>query len=101
LVLAGIVFTLTASAYAVTAIRQLDTLAAAAAASPDAGSSLIQFLDRYGAGLMFGELVLLAGVAAAAVATERCRTGGKDRSPDGDARSQLEQYPTQRRRRAD
>jgi len=72
LVLAGIVFTLTASAYAVTAIQQLD--AGAATASPDAGPGLIQFLDRYGAALMFGELVLLAGLAAAAVVSERWRT---------------------------
>jgi len=95
LVLAGIVFTLTASAYAVTSVRKLD--AAAATAGPDGGPILIAYLDRYGAGLMYGELVLLAIVAVAAVASERRRTNRRAVLPD----SQLQQYPTQRTRRVD
>jgi hypothetical protein len=82
LVLAGIAFTLTASAYAVMAVKKLD----ASLANPGAGASpwLIDFLDRHGAGLMFVELVVLAAVAVAAMGTERWRTVRRDIQTDED-----------------
>ena len=71
LVLAGIAFTLTASAYTVMAVRTMEGDRVAEADSRDAGT--VVFLDRHGAGLMFGPLGLLAVFAAAAVRAERRR----------------------------
>jgi len=73
LVLAAIAFTLTASAYAVMAVKRLD--AAAAVAGAETSPGLLDFLDRYGAGLMGAELVVLAAAAVAAVGIERRQTG--------------------------
>jgi len=72
LVLAAIAFTLTASAYAVMAVKRLDATAVAGA---ETSPGLLDFLDRYGAGLMAAELVVLAGAAVAAVGIERRQTG--------------------------
>ena len=90
LVLAGIAFTLTASAYAVMAVKKLD----AGLANPNSGASpwLIEFLDQYGAGLMLVELVILAAIAGAAIVTERWRAGRRDLPSD----SQLEEDQEQR-----
>ena len=76
LVLAGLAFTLTASAYAVMAVRKLE----AGRALQEAESSpwLIEFLDRYGARLMLAELAVLAIVVVAAIGTERWRTGTRE-----------------------
>jgi hypothetical protein len=76
LVLTAIAFTLTASAYAVMAVKQLD--AAAAVASAETSPGLIEFLDRYGAGLMCAELVALAVAAVAMIGAERRQTGRSD-----------------------
>ncbi len=80
LVLAGLAFTLTASAYAVMAVQKLD--AGRAVQEAESSPWLIEFLDRYGARLMFAELVALAVVAAAAIGTERRRTGPCEPQPD-------------------
>ena len=90
LVLAGIAFTLTASAYAVMAVKKLD----ADLANPGARASpwLIDFLDQHGAGLMLVELVVLAAFAVAAMGTERWRAGRRDLPSD----SQLEEDQEQR-----
>ena len=76
LVLTAIAFTLTASAYAVMAVKRLDAATAAASAEPSPG--LIEFMDRYGAALMGAELVFLAVAAVAAIGTERRQTGRRD-----------------------
>jgi hypothetical protein len=68
LVLAAIAFTLTASAYAVMAVKRLET---APSAGAESSPGLLDFLDRYGAGLMAAELVVLAAAAAAAIGIER------------------------------
>ena len=88
LVLAAIVFTLTASAYAVMAVKRLDA-AAVAGAEPSPG--LIEFMDRYGAALMGAELVFLAVAAVAAIGTERRQTGRRDGPTH--ARPEEEQRP--------
>jgi hypothetical protein len=80
LVLAGLAFTLTASAYAVTAVQKLD--AGRAVQEAESSPWLIEFLDRYGARLMLAELVVLAIVAAAAIGNERWRTGPREPQPD-------------------
>lgn len=80
LVLTAIAFTLTASAYAVMAVKRLD--ADGGATGAEASSGLIEFLDRHGAGLMFAELVFLAVAAVAAIGTERWQTGRRDVPPD-------------------
>ena len=72
LVLAAIAFTLTASAYAVMAVKRLD---AAPPAGGESSPGLLEFLDRYGAGLMGAELVVLAVAAVAAIGTERWQAG--------------------------
>lgn len=89
LVLMAIAFTLTASAYAVMAVKRLD--AAMAAASEESSPALIEFLDRYGARLMCAELVFLAVAAVAAIGTERRQTGRRD-SPTG-AQPEKDQLP--------
>ena len=76
LVLTAIAFTLTASAYAVMAVKRLAVAAAVTTAEADPG--LVEFLDRYGAGLMAIELVVLAVAAVAAIGTERRQTGRRD-----------------------
>ena len=72
LVLAAIAFTLTASAYAVMAVKRLD---AAPLAGVESSPGLLEFLDRYGAGLMGAELVVLAAAAVAAIGAERWQAG--------------------------
>ncbi len=71
LVLAAIAFTLTASAYAVMAVKRLD---AAAVAGAETSPGLLEFLDRYGAALMGAELVVLAAAAVAAIGIDRRQT---------------------------
>ena len=71
-VLAAIAFTLTASAYAVMAVKRLD---AAAVAGAETSPGLLEFLDRYGAALMGAELVVLAAAAVAAIGAERWQAG--------------------------
>ena len=66
--LAAIAFTLTASAYAVMAVKRLD---AAPLAGAESSPGLLEFLDRYGAGLMAAELVVRAAAAVAAIGAER------------------------------
>ena len=80
LVLAGLAFTLTASAYAVMAVKKLD--AGRALREAESSPWLIEFLDRYGATLLFAELAVLAIVAAAAMGTERWRTCERGPRPD-------------------
>jgi hypothetical protein len=69
LVVLGIAFALTACAYSVMTLKAVQSPAAANADADGAG--LLWFLDRYGAWLMTGELVLLAVATFAAIATDR------------------------------
>lgn len=80
LVLAGLVFTLTASAYAVMAVRQLDADHVSREAEPS--PRLIELLDRYGARLMLAELAVLAALVAAAIGTDRWHSGEPQPPPD-------------------
>lgn len=79
LVLVGLAFTLTASAYAVMAVRKLD--ASRALQGGDPNPWLIEFLDRHGAELMVAELAALAIVVAAAIASDRWRSGRRKPQP--------------------
>ena len=67
LVVLGIAFTLTACAYCVMALKAVRPQAEQQAA----GQALLDFLDRYGAAVMAGELALLALATVAAIATDR------------------------------
>jgi hypothetical protein len=89
LVLTAIAFTLTASAYAVMAVKRLDATVAVTSAEADPG--LLEFLDRYGAGLMCAELVALAVSAVAMIVAERRQAGRRD-VPAG---AQPEEEPVQ------
>ena len=82
LVLTAILFTLTASAYAVTAVSKLD--AGRVGQEAESHPWLIEFLDRHGAALMFAELAVLAAIVAAAIGTDRGRAG-RSEPPSDDA----------------
>lgn len=77
LVLAGIVFAVTACAYGVMAVKQMhatDIQFTRAAAEPQGharDADFVQFMDDYGARLMLGELAVLAVTSAAAIGTDR------------------------------
>ena len=69
LVVAGLAFTLTASAYAVMAVRKLDAGRGWQDAEPS--PRLIEFLDQHGEALMAAELAALAIAAIAAMGSDR------------------------------
>ena len=69
LVVAGLAFTLTASAYAVMAVRKLDAGRGWQDAEPS--PRLIEFLDQHGEALMAAELAALAIAAIAAMESDR------------------------------
>jgi len=62
------------------AVQKLD--AGRAVQEAESSPWLIEYLDRYGARLMLAELVVLAIVATAAIASERWRTGPRAPQPD-------------------
>jgi hypothetical protein len=68
LVFVGILFTITACAYCVMAIKKSDPAQAAAAGS--AAFSLVDFLSRYGLHVLVGELALLGLATFAAIGTD-------------------------------
>jgi hypothetical protein len=69
LVILGIAFALTACAYCVMAVKAVHSPEAADASSP--GIGLLEFLDRHGAALMSGELVLLTLATIGAISSDR------------------------------
>ena len=71
LVLAGIVFCVTACAYGVMAYRGV--AAHAGSNSPDAGG-LVAFMDRHGGMLLAVELAILAAATAGAIGLDEYRT---------------------------
>lgn len=82
LVLAGLAFTLTATAYAVMAVQKLNASCVPQETNPSPW--LIEFLDRHGAALMIVELAVLAVVVAAAMVSDRWRSGGRKPQPEHD-----------------
>jgi hypothetical protein len=67
LVALGIAFALTACAYSVMTLRAVRP----AGDDNAGGGGLLEFLDKYGARLMAGELALLAVASVGAIATDR------------------------------
>ena len=65
LVVAGLVFAVTACAYGVMTVKMLDPASVAEVDSP-----FVKFLDQRGLYLMIGELIVLAVITAAAMATD-------------------------------
>ena len=71
LVIAGILFTITACAYGVMTIKQLDPHAVGAANfDADRGHPLMQFVDQHGLTVMAVQLIVLAVATFAAMATD-------------------------------
>ncbi len=81
LVVVSVVFTLSACAYGVMAVRSMNP--GQQALSPDRGHLLIQGLERYGTTILLIELAVLAVLVAAAIATEayRKRRMGRRQQP--------------------
>ena len=81
LVVVSVVFTLSACAYGVMAVRNMNP--GQQAPSPDRGHLLIEVLERYGTTILLIELAVLAVVVAAAIGTEayRKRRIGKRQRP--------------------
>lgn len=77
LVVLGIAFTLTACAYVVMMLKALQPNAEPAAPQ----SRLLAFVDRHGATLMTGELLLLAAATVGAISTDRYWMRRKAKSP--------------------
>ncbi len=81
LVIAGVVFAITACAYGVMAVKMLDP--AQAVAARESGEGLMFFLDEHGLTVMIVEIVVLAVTTFAAMATDglwsRSAEGGTKR----------------------
>ena len=71
LVVVSVVFTLSACAYGVMAVRNMNP--GQQTPGPGDGHLLIEMLDRYGAYILLIELAVLAIVVAAAIGTEAYR----------------------------
>ena len=69
LVLVGIVFFVTASAYCVMSVKQLH--GTGAADDSQTGTLLLRFLDEHGFQLMMSEIVVLALATVAAIGTDK------------------------------
>jgi hypothetical protein len=74
LVVAGIIFSITACAYAVMTFR---TLRGSDASEPASG--LMQFIEQYGGTLLAGELFILSIATVAAIALDGFRKRREDR----------------------
>jgi len=71
LLVAGVAFAITACAYGVMAVQEMDP--GRATARSTANTWLVDFLDQHGATTMIVELVVLAITASAAIGTDRLR----------------------------
>lgn len=71
LLVAGIAFAVTACAYGVMAVQEMDP--GRATARSTANTWLVDFLDKHGATTMIAELVVLAIAASAAIGTDHLR----------------------------
>lgn len=89
LVLTGLAFTLTATAYAMMAVQQLNASRVPQETNPS--PSFIDFLDRHGAALMIVELAALAIVVVAAIVSDRWRSGGGKPQPEHDSEEHFPQ----------
>lgn len=69
LLVVGVAFSITACSYFVLALRDVRSVAAVGAASPRTG--LMDFIDAHGVKLMAGQIVALAVLTVAAIATDR------------------------------
>ena len=68
LVVAGVMFFVTAFAYGVMAVRQLHD--SPAVASTDSDRTFVEIMDRHGPGVMVAELIVLSMATVAAIATD-------------------------------
>ena len=75
LVIIGVLFTITACAYGVMTIKQIDPHAVGA----DGEHPLMRFIDRHGMAIMVVELVVLAVATFAAMATDQFWTRQTER----------------------